>query len=293
MKLVMTLLARDEADIIAANLEFHLAQGVDFVIATDNLSEDGTPDILRQYERAGVLHLIQERADDFNQGDWVTRMARLAATRFAADWVIESDADEFWWPRDGSLREALEAVHEAVDVVAAERSNFLGPRSGSGPFFDRMVTRQRDSANAFGEPLPPKVCHRAHPDVRVHQGNHAVDWQTIGQTLADDRIEILHFPIRSYRQFENKIAKGGAAYERNQKLPSSEGHVWRQLYERYRVGELPQVYAQLVPGEADIEHCLQQGSLIRDTRLQEHLEHISDSTLLPGALKSGLARSPR
>ncbi len=36
MKLVMTLLLRDEEDIVRENLDFHLAQGVDRVIVTDN-----------------------------------------------------------------------------------------------------------------------------------------------------------------------------------------------------------------------------------------------------------------
>ena len=49
----MTLLARNEADVVDAQLAFHLHAGVDYVIATDNASSDGTTEILERYERAG------------------------------------------------------------------------------------------------------------------------------------------------------------------------------------------------------------------------------------------------
>lgn len=88
MKLVMTLLVRDEEDIVGSNIDFHLAQGVDFIIATDNLSGDGTPEILRRYERQGLLHYIHQPEDNFAQHRWVTHMAQMACTDFAADWVI-------------------------------------------------------------------------------------------------------------------------------------------------------------------------------------------------------------
>ena len=103
MKLVMTLLARDEADIVDSWLAFHLNAGADFVIATDNRSQDGTTEILERYARSGHVHLIREPGEDLRQDEWVTRMARLAATDYGADWVINSDADEFWWPRGASL----------------------------------------------------------------------------------------------------------------------------------------------------------------------------------------------
>ena len=108
MKLVMTLLARNEADIVDAQLAFHLNAGVDFVVATDNGSDDGTLEILERYERSGHLHLLREAGDDMRQGEWVSRMARLAATELEADWVINSDADEFWWPRGGTLKDVLD-----------------------------------------------------------------------------------------------------------------------------------------------------------------------------------------
>ena len=103
MTLVMTLLARDEIDVVDAWLAFHLNAGVDLVIATDNLSQDGTTEVLEEYARSGHVHLIREPGEDLRQDEWVTRMARLAATQYSADWVINSDADEFWWPRGASL----------------------------------------------------------------------------------------------------------------------------------------------------------------------------------------------
>ena len=54
MTLVMTLLARDEADVIESWLSFHLNAGADFVVATDNRSEDGTTEILERYAREGT-----------------------------------------------------------------------------------------------------------------------------------------------------------------------------------------------------------------------------------------------
>src|SRR4029079_19507852 len=110
MKLVMTLLARDEADIVDAQIAYTLHAGVYVVVATDNRSEDGTTEILERYARDGVLHLIREPGDDLRQSEWVTRMARLAATDFAADWVLNADADEFWLARGASLKELLAAV---------------------------------------------------------------------------------------------------------------------------------------------------------------------------------------
>ncbi len=58
MKLVQTLLVRDEADIVDTQIAYHLNAGVDFVIATDHESRDGTTEILESYARDGHLRRI-------------------------------------------------------------------------------------------------------------------------------------------------------------------------------------------------------------------------------------------
>jgi Glycosyl transferase family 2 len=272
MKLVMTLLVRDEADIVAANIDFHLANGVDFIIAMDNLSLDGTTDILREYERQGVLHYINQPNDNYAQGEWATSMARAAASEFAADWIINNDADEFWWPEEGSLKSTLAAVDASWQAVAIERTNFIPcPVSESNFFADCMTIRERCSLNALGDPLPGKVCHRALPDIEVTAGNHSVYRRGRALPAMKAQMAILHFPMRSYRQFADKIVKGGAALARNENLPPSIGATWRRLREIWQRGELETYYQALMRNEETIIASLKDGSLIFDDRLKRWL----------------------
>jgi glycosyltransferase involved in cell wall biosynthesis len=266
MKLVMTLLVRDEEDIVADNLDFHLAQGVDEVIVTDNGSVDGTLEILRAYEARGLVRIIVEPTDDYSQGRWVTRMARMAATEHKADWVINNDADEFWWPREGTLRTLFEGLGGDVGVVVGRRTNFVPRPEDDRPYWERMTLRERESLNPVGKPLPPKLAHRAHPEIVVVQGNHRIKGPDVGSEVDDGSIEILHFPMRSYAQFENKIVKGGRAYARNKELPEKTGRTWRRLYETWEEGGLPAHYEASVVAEAARQ------DLLEDTRLRDYLE---------------------
>lgn len=266
--LVMTLLVRDEEDVIAANLAHHYDQGVDFVIATDNASVDGTVAVLEAEERAGRLRLIHEPEDTYAQHRWVTRMARLAAAEHGADWVINNDADEFWFARDGDLASTLAAVDPDVDIVVAQRCNLVARPDGV-PMTVRQATPQQHPGLGDG-PLPPKVAHRADPDVVVRQGNHEVDGLA-GRSVDDGSIEILHVPVRSYTQFHNKIAKGGAAYERNTELPEEVGHQWRRLHALQQSGEFDAEWQKLLLSDEEIERGLADGSLVEDTRLAHWL----------------------
>ena len=275
MKLVLTLLCRDEADILESMLGFHLDQEVDWIIATDNGSVDGSLAILERYERRGRLQLIQEPEHTHDQAVWVTRMARLAAEQ-GADWVINSDADEFWWPQQGTLKSTLAALPDSVQACRVERSNFLPPprdQRDQRPFHQRQLLRERVSRNSLGEPLPPKLIHRAHPAISVSDGNHtaAVEDQPL-PAIDSPGIEILHVPLRRYGQLERKIRQGAEALERNRRVDPGIGHSWRRLYsDHLQQGTLPAYYDGLRPDDATITAQLAKGELIEDRRLQQNL----------------------
>ena len=109
MKVVMTLLVRDEVDIISSIVRYHLAMGVDFIIATDNGSQDGTSEILKTFEKSGRVAYRYQAPSDFSQHAWVTDMARQAYIEYHADWVINGDADEFSSPGGARLKTCCSA----------------------------------------------------------------------------------------------------------------------------------------------------------------------------------------
>jgi Glycosyl transferase family 2 len=270
MKLVMTLLVRDEADIVDAQIAFHLAAGVDIVIATDNRSEDGTTEILERYAREGHLHLIREPGEDLRQTEWVSRMARLAATEFGADWVLNTDADEFWWPRGGDFRELFAAVPERFGVVRGAWRNFVPRPDDDGFFADRMTARLcTPSFHPHPLSIHFKSAHRGVADVRVGRGNH----EAFGTGLVALRgwypIEILHFPVRSLEHCMRKYVTQFVALELNAEkgIP---GHM-ADAYRAYRAGALEAFYSPLVVDDVVLERGLERGELAIDTRLRDRL----------------------
>lgn len=266
----MTLLVRDEEDVLDTHLRYHLDQGVDHFVVTDNLSTDSTPEILAEYARAGTATVIHEPEDIYAQGRWVTRMARIAAEEHGADWVLHADADEFLLSPGRSVRDALAGVPERYGIVSMPRLNFR-PRPDDGrPFFERLVYHETRPVNAQGRPLPPKVGHRGTPDALVTQGNHDVHGTGL-RRLRGSPIAIFHYPLRSYGQFERKVTLGGAAIARNKDLHPNDGRRWVLLRERWLAGELPAWYEAQLLHDEEVDAALAAGDVVRDTRLADRL----------------------
>ena len=76
-------------------------------------------------------------------------------------------------------------------------------------------------------------------------------------------------PVRSYAQFANKIAKGGAAYARNIELPADVGHQWRRLHALQQDGSFDEEWQKILLTEDQVAAGLADGSLVEDTRLLE------------------------
>jgi len=258
VRVAITLVVRDEADLVEDWLKYHLALGVDQLIVTDHRSVDGTSDVLAGYAGDRV-RVIREDAHEMRQAEWVTRMARLAATDHGVDWVIHSDADEFWWPRDGSVQDLLGAVPERFGAVRGLWRQFVLRPDGISPFWERMTVRCRPAAElASPYHAQIKIVHRASPDVVVSEGNH--DAFGVGALVREWLpFEVLHFPLRTEAQLADKFFRrrailGGEHIETAIRRLDSDGPT--------------ALHRSLLFDDAAVEQGLANGALVEDVRLR-------------------------
>jgi hypothetical protein len=289
MRLAMTLLVRDVADVIEANLNYHHAQGVDFFVVADNGSTDGTIAILERYERAGLVKL-EHFPGPINQA-WTEGRTRIGRRthELGADWVIHNDGDEFWWPLDGDLKEVLAGIPERFGMVIAPRTEFV-PRPGDAPFAHRLTFREARCLQ------PPKAAHRTHPHIALDHPHPTRIWiegasedavlagrpgLTISKTPGPARseqelvfapsfpIRVLHFPVRSREQYRHRVemAEGSGMLESS----------WRaDLLAAYESGRLDQVYDQLTLSDQDVMRGVEDGWLVEDTDFRDYLAACPD-----------------
>lgn len=296
MKIVATMMVRDEADIVAAMVEHHLDQGVDLILVTDNASVDGTTEILRSYAELGVVDLRHDPVHRKQQGVRVTEMARRAFTEHAADWVLNLDADEFVRAVDPNLsvRDALERIPLDLGAFTTPVTNLVGPPGRRGSGIHRLRWRDLRSEGELrtigihAQPTPNAV-HRGDPDVTVSQGNHFVSVVSGGQPDPGVALEVLHLPWRSWEQLERKVANAGRAYAESPDLRPSRNHHGMADYRRYLGGRLWFYYLMRSPTVADLEAGAQAGTFAVETWLADRLDGLVPRARIPGLLSEVLA----
>jgi hypothetical protein len=118
-----------------------------------------------------------------------------------AEWVMEGEANEFWWPRGGSLREVLDAVPPRYGSIRALVRDFV-PVPGDETFAERMIYRLAPAA-----PI-------ANPGRKSRPA-----WRLVRRTSAEGPtlrgwypVEVLRFPVHDDVAYErNRLEDGLAA----------------------------------------------------------------------------------
>ena len=220
-KIIATILAKNEADIIQTTIEHHLNHGVSGIIFTDNNSTDDTLKIAQKYKE--VIEIIEEKEEDHNQSKWVTRMAHLAV-KHHPDWIVHLDADELWFGLQ-NLRGFTSSEIGSINVFIHPPVNEVFSLNNFKHYLDFS-----------GYPLDQecKVAHRPDDNIVITHGNHGIQNRKLTFT---NQIWRHHYPIRSFDQFVRKAEGHLSLLKRNAICQR-----WEKWFNLHQSGELQKTY---------------------------------------------------
>ena len=222
MSVAAVVLVKDEGDIIEHTIR-HLATQVDHVIASDNLSSDGTSEILAGLQVEGLpLTILPDDQVGYFQSAKTTWLAARALER-GFDWVLPVDADEMWVTLDGRpIRDHLLSLAPDVQAVTAELYHYLPTvedPEDENPF--RRIGWRLAAPSGL-----PKMGARTSPGLVIDAGNHGVEIDGHRPRLVSGGLRVNHYSWRSSEQYARKVRNGARAYAATD-LPESVGPHWR------------------------------------------------------------------
>lgn len=240
MKLGMTLLCRDEGDIIEAWLNHHLPY-FDHLVITDNGSVDGTREILEGFKDAvngqikgKYVEIIDEPEIGYQQNKWVERMMDKCKD-VGCKWVVNSDADEFW---QCDFKQLIEKNMDMNSI--AVRCRLYVPTAKDDKAIKSPIERMKYYTTT-GRNIHEAECLRCWHKLIINMdrfdsieiGNHMAFFKgSKKNVVADVGNRIDHYPFRSWEQYRSKVINGGEAYLLS-KLSKEYGNHWRRRYDHY------------------------------------------------------------
>ncbi len=243
----MILLVKDEEDIIGQNLNHHYALGFRAFCVLNNMSTDGTREIVSRFrdthEDCFVL-LVDDPVRGHYQADKMTvyaetfqRHAEIAGLTF--DWLFFIDADEFI--ASNTSRPSSEQLSDLERVLNDPDTRVLVMHwiHAASPQVLEEFSPEDDPFQKFNVmryrllPLVSKVALRTGVGYSLKNGNHFIENlnESIDSVVPAGCSDwhIYHFSLRSISHVRKKIINGGRAFADTKGL-DDHGQHWRERY---------------------------------------------------------------
>jgi glycosyltransferase involved in cell wall biosynthesis len=189
-------MVRNERDTIGRLIRHFVLEGISGMVISDNLSDDGTSEILLEAQESEKIPIILNADTDpgYRQSKKMTRMAQQAHAH-GASWIIPFDADEVWYCSLGdgtTIAETLAGCPHDTVLVKFWNHYETGRDDSLDPVpFTRMKWMSPKDA------ILSKRCVRWRHGYQIGQGNHEI-FDAGGNLLRAKEwtLTIKHFPYR-------------------------------------------------------------------------------------------------
>lgn len=266
--LAMTLLVKNEISVIETNIMVHRALGVNYILVTDNNSNDGTYELLQKLKKEGYINeLVLDEEPSYNQAEKVDRMIRLAINKYKADWVFNVDADEIWYSKTGDLKN--EISDSRCNVIKCPMKNVYP--DDTEIFESKYIVKKNINEpkrynmrdyNLYSKQFD-KVIHRTAEYSFISMGNHDVE---IGHraVIRSKDITIYHYCIRSKEHFKEKMVNGAIAAMKAVEDSEKVAVHWKYFYDLLVVkGENAEEEYKKYIGQEYFSNFLKKGVLVK------------------------------
>lgn len=280
IKLYMTIVCKDEEKIIEQQIRFHKAMGVDGFIVLNHNSTDNTLLILEKLKSEGIISEIIQKSEPVHKHHiWVEEMIKMAKQKYGATWVINADADEFYFSKSLNLKESIKKSGDVNALLINSRFLFPDNREDflSSPYFmtkpfldyelnfldlDTTTVWLNESAIQC-----TKVIHKTDGFISIKDGNHNVEMKNQKMITPSD-IVYYHYHIKNYQEYEAKTKRWTDSLKHTPK--GMNNHLKRNL-ELYKQGKLKEDYENKY-GETRRNFLIEQGAISIDLSVYNFLK---------------------
>lgn len=213
---------KDEVEIIEHTIAHLRRIGVDIILVCDLASTDGTAEILEKYRSDDFL--VLQMGDRSFDDAYVDEQNLEFIKKAQADWVLFLDADEYWIPATGNVKDCVWLAE--ADALTVPRFNI--PCDRSGPIMPaELIPENYEQLLLIAEGIPdfarhmkdnpdtPWIVGQIEPKIMARPGriSHFTDgWHDMAEDegppllwVEPDDLFIAHLPLTTRRRFDQKI----------------------------------------------------------------------------------------
>jgi glycosyltransferase involved in cell wall biosynthesis len=222
-QIFVLMMVKNELDVIETNIRYLQTQNIDHFYIADNMSTDGTTQVLDQLQKEFKnIMLVNDNQIGYYQSDKMNKWAR-ECFEMAADYVLPIDADEVWYSLDPNktLGEVIQTTN--ADIFVAHSIDFVPTHNddAQNENFIKRIDHKKSVSDSFSA-----VAFNYAENFYLEMGNH--DIKNHPGRRCYDALGIRHYQYRSYEQFVKKVKNGKIAYD-NTNFPDYMGSHWRKL----------------------------------------------------------------